>query len=104
MAYIDVLWLHSATYFRDEGEPRPCSFLSLDDADGRVLRFDSFSKVLSSGIRIGFLTGPKELVDRILLHVQVIYFLDAVTVLPQLFGYITLLFRCPCCTRAPSPR
>ena len=46
------------------------SFLSIDE-DRRVLRFDSFSKVLSSGIRLGFMTGPKPLVDRILLHVQV---------------------------------
>ena len=46
------------------------SFLSIDE-DRRVLRFDSFSKVLSSGIRLGFMTGPKPLIDRTLLHVQV---------------------------------
>ncbi|XP_068230473.1 kynurenine/alpha-aminoadipate aminotransferase, mitochondrial-like [Palaemon carinicauda] len=51
-------------------EDFPPSFLSMD-TDGRVLRFDSFSKVLSSGIRIGFVTGPKPLVQRILLHKQV---------------------------------
>ena len=55
---------------RNEGEERVPSFLSIDE-DRRVLRFDSFSKVLSSGIRLGFMTGPKPLVDRILLHVQV---------------------------------
>jgi len=49
---------------------RTPSFLSMD-VDGRVLRFDSFSKVLSSGLRLGFVTGPKPLVDRIMLHVQV---------------------------------
>ena len=54
---------------REEGEERVPSFLSMDE-DGRVLRFDSFSKVLSSGIRLGFMTGPKPLIDRILLHVQ----------------------------------
>ena len=51
-------------------ESRPPSFLSLD-TQGRVLRctllqnfalfllfrFDSFSKILSSGIRLGFVTG-----------------------------------------------
>ena len=28
------------------------------DTDGRVLRFDSFSKILSAGLRVGFVTGP----------------------------------------------
>lgn len=41
------------------------------DVDGRVLRFDSFSKVLSSGLRVGYVTGPKPLVQRIVLHAQV---------------------------------
>ncbi|KAL0490892.1 2-aminoadipate aminotransferase [Acrasis kona] len=45
------------------------SFLSMD-LDGRVLRFDSLSKVLSSGLRIGWVTGHKELVERIHLHMQ----------------------------------
>lgn len=48
---------------------QPPSFLSID-TDGRVLRFDSLSKVLSSGLRIGFATGPKALIDRITLHMQ----------------------------------
>jgi kynurenine/2-aminoadipate aminotransferase len=55
--------------FSEAGE-RPPSFLSLD-TEGRVLRFDSFSKILSSGIRLGFVTGPRELVQRIVLHMQV---------------------------------
>ena len=41
------------------------------DTDGRVLRFDSLSKILSAGIRIGWVTGPKPLVERIVLHSQV---------------------------------
>lgn len=32
---------------------------------GRVLRFDSFSKILSAGLRLGFVTGPKEILDAI---------------------------------------
>jgi kynurenine/2-aminoadipate aminotransferase len=40
------------------------------DVDGRVLRFDSFSKVLSAGIRVGWCTGPKPLMERINLHGQ----------------------------------
>lgn len=45
------------------------SLLSID-VDGRVLRFDSFSKLLSSGLRLGVVTGPKALVERIDLHTQ----------------------------------
>lgn len=47
----------------------PNSFLSMD-TDGRVLRFDSMSKVLSSGLRLGFCTGPAPLVERLVLHMQ----------------------------------
>ena len=34
-------------------------------------RFDSFSKILSSGIRLGFVTGPRPLIERLVLHMQV---------------------------------
>uniref|UniRef100_A0AAR2LCD5 Aminotransferase class I/classII large domain-containing protein n=1 Tax=Pygocentrus nattereri TaxID=42514 RepID=A0AAR2LCD5_PYGNA len=50
-------------------QPWASTFLSLD-VDGRVIRTDSFSKILSSGLRIGFVTGPKPLVDRVVLHIQ----------------------------------
>jgi kynurenine/2-aminoadipate aminotransferase len=46
------------------------SFYSMD-VEGRVLRFDSFSKIFSSGIRVGFATGPKPLINQIMLHMQV---------------------------------
>ena len=36
-----------------------------------MLRFDSLSKILSSGLRIGWVTGPSDLVGRINLHEQV---------------------------------
>lgn len=55
--------------FSDELVP---SFLSMD-TEGRVLRFDSLSKVLSSGLRIGWVTGPKPLIQNIELHVQSSY-------------------------------
>lgn len=32
---------------------------------GRIVRFDSFSKILSAGLRLGFVTGPKEVLDAI---------------------------------------
>ena len=37
---------------------------------GRVIRFDSLSKVLSAGMRIGFLSAPQAIVDAVLLHVR----------------------------------
>ncbi|KAL6302433.1 pyridoxal phosphate-dependent transferase [Sparassis latifolia] len=53
-----------------EGE-RPPSYFALerDQLDvGRVLRFDSLSKVISSGMRVGFLSGPEPLVRAIDKH------------------------------------
>lgn len=49
----------------DAGWQRPSSrsFLSLD-TEGRVIRFDSFSKILSSGLRLGMVTGPKAFLER----------------------------------------
>jgi len=40
------------------------SYLSMD-TEQRVMRFDSFSKIISAGIRIGFVTGPTLLIDTI---------------------------------------
>ncbi|XP_032522047.2 kynurenine/alpha-aminoadipate aminotransferase, mitochondrial-like [Danaus plexippus] len=45
------------------------SFLSLD-ACGRVLRLDSFSKVVSSGLRAGWVTAPAALIHYLELHAQ----------------------------------
>lgn len=56
-------------YFLQFEKPWAPTFLSMD-VDGRVLRTDSFSKILSSGLRLGFVTGPKPLIDRIVLHMQ----------------------------------
>jgi len=56
-------------YYLQFSEQRIPSYFSMD-VDGRVLRFDSFSKILSSGIRIGWASGPKPLVNRIVLHTQ----------------------------------
>jgi kynurenine/2-aminoadipate aminotransferase len=40
------------------------------DEDGRVIRFDSFSKIISSGLRLGFVTGPKDIIEKIQLSQQ----------------------------------
>ncbi|XP_044746021.1 kynurenine/alpha-aminoadipate aminotransferase, mitochondrial [Coccinella septempunctata] len=61
-----------AYYFMDFQDAKPVSFLSLD-VEGRVLRFDSLSKVLASGLRLGWVTGPKQLITNIELHIQSAY-------------------------------
>jgi len=48
---------------------RPPPSLQSMDTEGRVLRLDSFSKVLSAGIRVGTVSGPKPLVDGVMMHV-----------------------------------
>jgi len=57
-------------FYLQFSKPYTPSFMSMD-VDGRVLRSDSFSKILSSGVRLGFLTGPRPLLQRINLHMQV---------------------------------
>lgn len=46
------------------------SFISLD-TDGRVLRMDSFSKVLVPGSRLGWITASKQVIQRYLRHAEV---------------------------------
>lgn len=53
-------------HFEDE---QPKSFLSLD-TEGRVIRLDSFSKIISSGLRLGFVTAAAPLIASIELHLQ----------------------------------
>jgi len=56
-------------YYMQYAETRTPSFLSMD-VDGRVVRTDSFSKILSSGVRVGLVTGPRALVEQMDLHNQ----------------------------------
>eukprot|EP01119_Soliformovum_irregulare_P018352 TRINITY_DN5602_c1_g2_i1.p1 TRINITY_DN5602_c1_g2~~TRINITY_DN5602_c1_g2_i1.p1 ORF type:complete len:432 (-),score=141.26 TRINITY_DN5602_c1_g2_i1:38-1333(-) len=74
----DILILEDDPYYNlrlpkygqsdDTIEPLP-SFMSMD-TDGRVLRFDSLSKVISSGLRVGWVTGPSFLIEKIQLDQQ----------------------------------
>ncbi|KAM8919266.1 kynurenine/alpha-aminoadipate aminotransferase, mitochondrial isoform 2-T2 [Lycaon pictus] len=66
----DNVLLNEPIYSGTLQAPWAPTFLSMD-VDGRVIRADSFSKVLSSGLRIGFITGPKPLIERVILHTQV---------------------------------
>ncbi|XP_069165273.1 kynurenine/alpha-aminoadipate aminotransferase, mitochondrial [Procambarus clarkii] len=56
-------------YFLHFCEKALPSFLELD-IEGRVVRFDSFSKTVSAGLRIGYVTGPKPLIERIVMDVM----------------------------------
>ena len=46
------------------------SFVSLDTS-GRVLRLDSFSKIIAPGSRCGWVTGSKQIIERFLRHNEV---------------------------------
>jgi aromatic amino acid aminotransferase I / 2-aminoadipate transaminase len=46
------------------------SYLSMD-VDGRVLRMDSFSKIVTPGSRVGWITAPDQLVERYRRHADV---------------------------------
>lgn len=68
----DLIVLEDDPYYYLQFSPeRVRSYLNID-TDARVLRFDSFSKVLSAGIRVGTVTGPKKLVDQLCLHTQAV--------------------------------
>ena len=45
------------------------SFLSLD-VDGRVLRLDSLSKTVAPGLRLAWISGPAQLTERVLRHLE----------------------------------
>ena len=46
------------------------SLLSLD-VDGRVMRLDSFSKVIAPGTRVGWITASEQIVERFIRHTEV---------------------------------
>ncbi|KAF7519277.1 hypothetical protein PCG10_010139 [Penicillium crustosum] len=46
------------------------SYLSMD-TDGRVVRMDSFSKVVSPGVRLGWLTAPQQVIEQYKNHADV---------------------------------
>ena len=46
------------------------SFLSID-TDGRVIRLDSFSQGFAPGARMGWVTGPEQVIDRFIRHNEV---------------------------------
>ncbi|CAB3373686.1 Hypothetical predicted protein [Cloeon dipterum] len=57
-------------YFLGFQDELPKSFLSMD-TENRVVRFDSFSKIFGGGLRAGWMTGPKEIVRIVEMHMQV---------------------------------
>jgi len=67
----DVLILEDDPYqlvLLDEVEPLPT--LQKLDTKGQVIRLDSFSKIFAPGLRIGYATGPSEIINKFQLYKQ----------------------------------
>lgn len=66
----DILVVEDSPYshLRYEGEPMP-HLMSIDD-DDRVVRFETFSKILAPGFRVAWCTGPEELIDKMVIAKQ----------------------------------
>ncbi|GAB1865947.1 Kynurenine/alpha-aminoadipate aminotransferase mitochondrial [Camponotus japonicus] len=56
-------------YFVHFLDKQPTSFFSLD-TDGRVIRLDSISKIMSAGLRVGIVTAHKDIVQKLILHMD----------------------------------
>ena len=69
----DLLVLEDDPYWNlqlDKALARQNRSLMSMDVEGRVLRFDSFSKVVSAGLRLGLASGPPALVEKLQLYQQ----------------------------------
>ncbi|CAF0797264.1 unnamed protein product [Adineta steineri] len=66
----NLLIIEDDPYFFLQFKKLVPSFLSMD-TDGRVIRLDSMSKVLSGGMRLGFFTAPIPLWQKLVYHQQV---------------------------------
>lgn len=56
------------SYLRYEGESMP-HIMSMDK-NGHVIRMQTFSKILAPGFRIAWITGPKEIIDKLVIAKQ----------------------------------
>lgn len=56
-------------YFLHFLDRAPPSFFELDNC-GLVIRLDSFSKILSSGLRLGVVTAHKEFITKLTMHME----------------------------------
>jgi 2-aminoadipate transaminase len=54
---------------RFDGEPVP-TFMSMDNGEGQVLYFGTFSKILMPGFRLAWTAGPKELINKFVIAKQ----------------------------------
>ncbi|KAL0116175.1 hypothetical protein PUN28_011202 [Cardiocondyla obscurior] len=54
-------------YFIQFTDKQPTSFISLD-TDGRVIRMDSFSKIMSAGLRVGVVTAHRDIAVKLITH------------------------------------
>ncbi len=54
----------------DAQQPPTLQALSLESGEGEVVRLDSFSKIFAPGLRLGYVTGPRGILEKMLLFKQ----------------------------------
>eukprot|EP01134_Creolimax_fragrantissima_P005789 CFRG5789T1 len=66
----NLLIIEDDPYYYLQFTKERCTSLFSLCTDGRVIRLDSISKLISSGLRIGFITAPTQILQRVMLHQQ----------------------------------
>lgn len=70
----------------DDSDPLPT--LQSIDRRGQVIRLDSFSKIFAPGLRIGYATGPSEVIDKFQVYKQGTNLHVSSLVQLSLYGYL----------------
>jgi len=65
----DLVIIEDDPYYFLQFNPKTPSYQSMD-TEGRVIRSDSLSKILSSGMRLGWISGANFFINKLVLHQQ----------------------------------
>jgi len=65
----DLIIIEDDPYYFLQFNPKTPSYQSMD-TEGRVIRSDSLSKILSSGMRLGWISGANYFINKLVLHQQ----------------------------------
>ena len=68
--FYTIEWLHSRAYLIAETLTQSLCLVSMD-TDGRVMRLETFSKVIAPGTRTGWIVASEQIVERFVRHSEV---------------------------------